>query len=260
MKIFQLVRVLVNKQAVINSDRQFTALRHRGPVDNPLDLAAVLRLGPEGVRIAAADQFDHRAVLVPDNLVTADDAGVAQPDFTTRAEAEELFRRVFHEIASLDIDLPGQQQLPFAQLRFLRMIRRRADNFIFRQVGNHHLERIKHRLPPRRRLVELLADTLLEHRQVDARIGLADTDPFTEGPDGGGRVAAPAHTDQGRHTGVIPAGDPFFGDQLQQLALAHDRVTEAEPGKFDLLRREDFQLPQQPVVQRPVVGKFERAD
>ncbi len=56
-----------------------------------------------------------------------------------------------------------------------------------------------------------------------------------------------------------PVDMPFV-HQLQQLALAHHRVAEVEAGEFDLLRMEDAQLLEEPVVEGPVVLELEGAD
>lgn len=48
--------------------------------------------------------------------------------------------------------------------------------------------------------------------------------------------------------------------QLDQLALAHDRVGHVEPCKFILMRRIDPELFDEPVVQRPVRDELKRAN
>jgi hypothetical protein len=63
-----------------------------------------------------------------------------------------------------------------------------------------------------------------------------------------------------RNPRIVPAADPVLLDQLQQLALAHQRVGEVQPGKFDLLRMIDLQLIEKPIVQRAMVLELQRAD
>ena len=75
------------------------------------------------------------------------------------------------------------------------------------------------------------------------------------------RVSAPAQSGEGRHARVIPAADMSFLYQLQQLALAHHRIGQIEPGKLDLLRMAGTgELFQKPVVERAVVFEFQGAD
>ena len=49
--------------------------------------------------------------------------------------------------------------------------------------------------------------------------------------------------------------------ELQQLALAHHRVIEVEAGELDLLWLVVFdQVVHEPVVERPVILEFQRAE
>ena len=75
-----------------------------------------------------------------------------------------------------------------------------------------------------------------------------------------GRIAAPAHAGNGGHSRVVPAVDKVFLDELQEFAFAHHGIGEIQAGKFDLLRVVDAELVEEPVVERPVVFKFEGAD
>ena len=72
-------------------------------------------------------------------------------------------------------------------------------------------------------------------------------------------ITSPAHTADGRHTGVVPAAYMLFVYQLQQLALAHYRIGKVATGKLVLLGREYPQLLYEPVIQRSVVYELQRA-
>ena len=61
------------------------------------------------------------------------------------------------------------------------------------------------------------------------------------------------------HARIVPAAHAAFLHQLQQLALAQQRVRQVEAVEFDLLRREDAQLLDEPVVERPMVFELQRA-
>jgi hypothetical protein len=73
-------------------------------------------------------------------------------------------------------------------------------------------------------------------------------------------VAAAAHGRDGGQTRVIPAADAALGHQPAQLALAHHRVGQVQPGELDLPRAVDAQGVQEPLVQGPVVFKLQGAD
>jgi len=49
-------------------------------------------------------------------------------------------------------------------------------------------------------------------------------------------------------------------DELQELALAHHRMRQVEPGELDLLRMEDAERVEIPVVERAVILVLQRAD
>ena len=72
-------------------------------------------------------------------------------------------------------------------------------------------------------------------------------------PGGAGRT--------GWASGIVPAGDIVLLHQLAELALAHDGVVNAQPGKFDLpgLVIGDGHVADHPVVQGPVGLKLQGA-
>ena len=80
-----------------------------------------------------------------------------------------------------------------------------------------------------------------------------------EGADGFWRKPAPANAGKSRHARIVPAVDTLLLHQLQQLALAKQRVGDVEPVEFNLLRRKDAELLDIPAVERLVVGELQRA-
>jgi hypothetical protein len=148
----------------------------------------------------------------------------------------------------------------------MRMHGRRAGFLeVFRIVVDHELQRIEHADRTRRLVVEVVAQRAFEHAHVDPRVDLRHADPLAEQLDALRREAAAANPDDGRHARVVPAVDVAFGHQLQQLALAGDRVGEVQAREFDLLRQRPREhagfgeLVEHPVVQRTVILEFERA-
>ena len=95
-------------------DFRLNAMPGRHPVDHPLHLAA-FRVGAKRRRIITAVQFNDLALVVFDNLVTADDIGVTQPDFTAGNQALEFVRRLLPKVALVDIDFPAERQGPRTQ-------------------------------------------------------------------------------------------------------------------------------------------------
>ena len=133
-------------------------------------------------------------------------------------------------------------------------------HFALGKVREHDLQRPQHGHRPRGALVEVLADRVFEPGHVDRAVELGHADALAERPHRLGRVAAAAQAADGEHPRIVPAGDVLLLHELQQLALAHHRVGEIEPGELDLLRVVDAQLAAEPVVQRAVVLELQRAD
>ncbi len=119
----------------------------------------------------------------------------------------------------------------------LRMVGRfELFDFAFGIVRDHDLERPQHGHHARGPLVEVVADGILQPGHVDRAVELGHADPLAERPHRLGRVAAAAQAANREHPRVVPAADVLFLHELQQLALAHHRVREVEPGELDLLR------------------------
>ncbi len=90
---------------------------------------------------------------------------------------------------------------------------------------------------------------------------LGDADPRAECPDGPGRVTPPSHARHRGHAGVVPSDDIAFFHQIDELALAEDRVAHIEAGKFDLPGTLALdELFQHPIVEGPVIFEFEGTD
>ena len=131
----------------------------------------------------------------------------------------------------------------------------------FRIVLDDDLQRPQHRHAARRGLVEELADRVLEHRHVDEAVGAGDADPLDEVADRLGRHAAPAEPGKRRHARVVPAGDMAVAHQLGQHALGQHGVAEVQPRELVLARpRRHRQVLDEPVIERPVILEFERAE
>jgi hypothetical protein len=207
------------------------------------------------------DGGDLAAVGVLVNADAGHEVAIAQAHLPAGCQAEELLRRILHEVVALDPQLSGERHLAHAGALVLRVVDRvHVLGLASGVVVEDHLQRVQHRHHPQRVLVEVLAEVVLQQLDLVHAVHLGDTDLVTEAADGSGCVAAPAHPDDGRQPRVVPTGHDTLLDQLQQLALAHQRVGEVQPGELDLLRVVDAELVEEPVVERPVVLELQRAD
>ena len=127
-------------------------------------------------------------------------------------------------------------------------------------VGDGQLHRAEHRHAPLGGLVQVLPQAVLQEGVLHGGGRLAHAVALGEIADGAGGVAPAAQAAQGGHPGVVPAGDPALLHQLAQLALAHDGVVDAQPGKLDLPGLGGHgAVGDDPVVQGPVVLKLQGA-
>ena len=101
---------------------------------------------------------------------------------------------------------------------------------------------------------------MLQQRDVDHAIDFRHADRGAEVADRLGRVAAAAQPANGRHPRIVPTAHKTVLDQFQQPPLAHHGIGEIQPGELDLLRGEDAQLADVPIVERPVILELQRAD
>ena len=131
----------------------------------------------------------------------------------------------------------------------------------FRIILDHDLQRPQHRHAPLRGLVQHLADRKFQHAHIDHAVGLGHADPLDEIADRLRRHAAAAQARERRHARIVPALHVPAAHQLGQHALGQHRVGEIEPRELVLPRpRRHRQVVEQPVVERPVILEFERAD
>ena len=112
----------------------------------------------------------------------------------------------------------------------------------------------------------MIAHAVLQQRHLAHAVEFRHADAAAEFLDRLGRIPPAAQAGEGRHARIVPAADVSFGDEREQLAFAHDRVVEVEPGELDLLRMVDGRIDalvervDEPVVERAVVLELQRAD
>ena len=131
----------------------------------------------------------------------------------------------------------------------------------FRIILDHDLQRPQHRHAPLRRPVQLLADAEFQHADIDHAVGFGHADALDEFADRRRRHAAPLQAGNGRHARIVPAGDMAVAHELGQNPLRQQRIGQIEAREFVLMRlRRHRQFVEQPVIERPVILEFQRAD
>jgi len=173
----------------------------------------------------------------------------------------KLLGRIFTKVIALDIELSAERHLARAHRRIFRIVDGlQLLELPFRIVVDHHPEGIQDCHTPGRAQIQVLAEAVLQQLDIDNAVAFCHADDLGEIADRFRGVAAAADARDGRHARVVPTADMFLGHQLQQLALAEQGIGEVEACKFDLLGVVNTQLVKKPVIKRPMVLKFKRAD
>ena len=196
--------------------------------------------------------------LVADALY---DIGILQAHLAVGFQTEVLLGRILHKVGALDIHLTGERNAAERAVGLLG-IERRVEPFHFAlfPVVNHQLNRVNHGHVAVRAAVQVVADAPFEQREVDDVVALGHAHLLRKGADALRRIAAAAQTADGRHARVVPAVHIAVLHEFQHLTLAHHGVGEVQAREFVLVRREDLQFFDEPVVERPVHVEFQRAD
>ena len=134
--------------------------------------------------------------------------------------------------------------------------------FALGDVGQYHLDGSKHGQTAQGHEVQVIADTALEHRHLGEAVVLGHADGGGEGAQRLGPNAPTTQAAQGGHARIIPTADQAFFDKLQQLALAHHRVAEAQASELNLARQRarEVERLKHPIVERPMDLELERAN
>ena len=238
-------------------------IRRRHPVQRRLHLAPIRRrIAAARRRIVGAAQFHHLARGILHRLAAGDEVAVAQPHLAAGREAEELLRRVLHEVVALDIEFAAEGDRARAGGRVFGVVDRlQRFRAALGPVLDHQLQRPQHRHAPRRDAVQQFADRDIRTRRYsDDAVRLGDAAASHEVAQRRRRNAAPAHPGQRRHARIVPARNATLAHQPRQDALRHHDVGDVEPRELVLVRaRRHRQVVDQPVVQRPVVLELQRA-
>ena len=231
------------------------------PVQRGLHLAHAALAAGAAFAVHRADQLDHFAVFILHHFVATDDVRAFETRLAARSQAEELLGRILHEILALDVEHLAELYSALAHFRVIRVVfHGELVDFVLAPVAQRHLEGPEHGHSARRALAQRLAHTVLEQGAVHLAVGLGHAHALDEIADGLRRIAPAAHGDERGHARIVPAGNVAFFHQAAQVALAHHRAGDVQPGEFNLPRRM-FKpgLLHHPVVQRAVDFVFQRA-
>ena len=100
---------------------------------------------------------------------------------------------------------------------------------------------------------------MFQQGDINSAVKLVYSDSPAEFTNSFRAVSTPVHTANSRHTRVIPAINVFLINQLQEFTFTHYGIGKFQTCKLNLLRVVDFQFIKVPVIQWPVVLKFQRA-
>ncbi len=100
---------------------------------------------------------------------------------------------------------------------------------------------------------------MLQHLDVRRPVGAGGANRSAERADRLRRKSTPANAGERGHARVIPPAHMLLLHQLQQFALAQQRVRQVQPVELNLLRWENSQLLDIPAIQRLVIRELQRA-
>ncbi len=119
----------------------------------------------------------------------------------------------------------------------------------------------KNRHDTGRTFIEIFPDAVFQKRHIHRAVSFGNPDAFAKIADRLRRIAPSANTGNRRHSRIVPSVHISLFNQFDHFSFAEDGISQIQPCKFDLLRMAgNFQCVQYPVVQRPVVFEFKRAD
>ena len=251
------------KEAVIEPHLGIERVASADPVDRGLDLASVGRIRTAaGLGIVGATDLDDFSGRILHHLLAADEVARAQAHLGAGGKAEVFRRRHLHEVLAIDVELAREGDEARACLGVLGMVHRlHLLDKVRGVVRQDDLDGIEHSHVTRGGAVQHVAHGRFKEREVVGAFEFRDPDGLAEIADRFGRVTAASDARDRRHAGIIPSAHMAIIDELEQLALAHHRVVQIEPGEFDLAGpRGHGEVLEEPVVEGPVVLEFQGAE
>ena len=214
------------------------------------------------VRIIRTPDFDDLSLLILDHVHASNDVGIAQPHLLAGREPKVFFRRIFTKIFPLDVKDAGKRNRPTPHRGIFRVIHRLDFlHLAFRVIGNDDAKGPEYRHDPLRTRIQVLPDEMLQQVHLHHAVALRHPDMLAKTSNRLRRIPAASQAHQRGQTRIIPSGHVPLLDEPQQLALAHDRVRQAQAREFNLLGMAGhFTFVEQPIVQRTMVLKLQGAE
>src|SRR5690348_11209409 len=212
-------------------------------------------------RVICTVHFRNLPFFILDYASAGYEVSITQAHLASGRKAEVLLGRIFPEVILLDIEDARKRNLARASTRIFRIV----DGVhlllvIFWIVVDNDLQWTQDGHRTWRAFVQILSNEMFQHGEFEDAVSLGNPNGCAKISNGLGCKSAPANSHQRRHSWVVPAAYVALLYQPEQLAFAQQSVGKIQPVKFDLLRRENPQLLDKPVVERAMVLKFECAN
>ena len=262
-KVVARARFWHGEEAIVEAYFGVDGLGRADPVDGAFDFFVGVGLAGARGEIGGATQLGDQARGVFHDFIELDDAGVFQAHLAAWFEAEIFRRRYLGEIVALDVDFAGQSEGSGRGRFVLGIIGGFAgDRFPGGDVGEHEFDRLQHGEATMGEGVEFVTNSVFEDRDLGEGIEFSDAEAGDKIADGAGWDATTAKTGERGHARVVPTGDNFFLNELEEFALGDERVAEVELGEFVLVwqRAWKIQGAEKPIVERSVIDELQRAD
>ena len=193
------------------------------------------------------------AVFVCVPVGTPDHVCALEAHLALRLEPEVLVGGVAVEVLPLYVKLPAEAYLALACGAVGQVLHLHLLGFAFRPVLHDELQGVEYGHHAGGVGVKVLPYAVFEHGCLNHGIRLGHAYPIQEVQYGLRGISPAPERAQGRHAGVVPAGDVLFLHQPAEVALAHYGIGHVQPGELYLPRLVlEFALLYDPVIQRPV--------
>ena len=229
--------VLGCKELVVESDLSVDGMSCADPVACSLDLSSVRSLSSAGLGVIGAVNDCDLSVGILLAACGLDVVGCLQSDLVSDVESVISLGRNLHEVLALDVELFAEGHLALSGGLVLGVVLDlEVLDFVLGVVVDDELDRVKDGHDALCTLVEVLADAELHEGVVHYGLDLGHADTGDEILHGFRRVSAASDSADGGHSGIVPSAHDSQLDQVQELALAHDKIVDVQSCELVLMR------------------------
>mmetsp|Transcript_750 Transcript_750/g.1130 ORF Transcript_750/g.1130 Transcript_750/m.1130 type:complete len:395 (-) Transcript_750:113-1297(-) len=214
-----------------------------------------------------AFELCHLSTFVLDHFRQLDHVGMSKLHFASNGPQSKVsLRWVLLIVTAVDEKALGKTQRARAAGvgagRLLREIGDALDELLLVVVDNFHFQRVQHRQPSLADGLQIFSPTLLHEIPWGGAVAVADAHPVGHALQPLRPHAAASDAADRQQPRIVPAADVALLHQPQQLSLGGDGSLHFQPGKLLLVGSawNDAAVIQEPVVQGPVVLKFQGAN